>query len=97
LQIADCSKRSASDVRYAVRTLRKAPGFTLVAVFALVVGIAASLALQRLVASLLFGVTATDASSGLAVAMLAAVLRCWPATCRRFARRASIRFALRQD
>jgi hypothetical protein len=35
--------------------------------------VAASLALQRLVASLLFGVTAVDAASAVAVGVLAAV------------------------
>jgi putative ABC transport system permease protein len=42
-------------------------------------GIAASFALQRLVASLLFGVTAADAASGVAVAVLAgvALLACY--------------------
>ena len=117
------------DVRYALRTLRKAPGFTFVAVFAIavgigantaifsygvmsylvsqrtreigirlalgakgqdilrlvvgngarligagiVIGVAASFALQRLVSTLLFGVTAADAASGLAVVILAVV------------------------
>ena len=39
----------------------------------IVIGLAASFALQRLVASLLFGVTAADTASGVAVAVLAAV------------------------
>jgi len=39
----------------------------------IVIGLAASFALQRLVSSLLFGVGAADASSGLAVVILAAV------------------------
>ena len=39
----------------------------------IVLGLAASFALQRLVASLLFGVTAADMASGVAVAILAAV------------------------
>jgi ABC-type antimicrobial peptide transport system permease subunit len=37
------------------------------------IGVAASFALQRLVSSLLFGVTAADAASGIAVVVLAAV------------------------
>ena len=37
------------------------------------IGVAASFALQRLVSSLLFGVTAADAASGIAVAVLAGV------------------------
>ena len=39
----------------------------------ILIGLAASFALQRLVSSLLFGVTAADAASGIAVAVLAAV------------------------
>jgi len=39
----------------------------------ILIGIAASFALQRLVSSLLFGVTAADAASGIAVAVLAIV------------------------
>jgi putative ABC transport system permease protein len=39
----------------------------------ILIGVAASFALQRLVSSLLFGVTAADAASGIAVAVLAAV------------------------
>jgi predicted permease len=39
----------------------------------IVIGIAASFALQRVVSSLLFGVTATDAAAGVAVVILAAV------------------------
>jgi putative ABC transport system permease protein len=39
----------------------------------ILIGVAASFALQRLVSSLLFGVTAADASSGIAVGVLAAV------------------------
>jgi putative ABC transport system permease protein len=38
-----------------------------------VIGVAASFALERLVSSLLFGVTAADSASGIAVAVLAAV------------------------
>ncbi len=38
-----------------------------------VIGVAASFALQRLVSSLLFGVTAADPASGIAVAVLAGV------------------------
>jgi putative ABC transport system permease protein len=63
----------------------------------IVLGIAASLALQRLVASLLFGVTATDASSGVAVAVLAAValLACYVPALR--ATRVDPLHALRQE
>jgi len=45
----------------------------------IVLGLVASFALQRLVASLLFGVTAADLSSGAAVALLAtvALLACY--------------------
>jgi putative ABC transport system permease protein len=45
----------------------------------IVLGLAASFALQRLVASLLFGVTAADLASGAAVALLAvvALLACY--------------------
>jgi predicted permease len=45
----------------------------------IVVGLVASFALQRLVSSLLFGVTAADSASGLAVALLAgvALLACY--------------------
>jgi ABC-type antimicrobial peptide transport system permease subunit len=39
----------------------------------ILIGLVASFALQRLVSSLLFGVTAADAASGVAVAVLAAV------------------------
>ena len=39
----------------------------------ILIGLVASFALQRLVSSLLFGVTAADAASGIAVAVLAAV------------------------
>jgi ABC-type antimicrobial peptide transport system permease subunit len=39
----------------------------------ILIGIVASFALQRLVSSLLFGVTAADAASGIAVAVLAIV------------------------
>ena len=39
----------------------------------ILIGLAASFALQRLVSSLLFGVTAADAASAIAVAVLAAV------------------------
>jgi len=39
----------------------------------IIIGVTASFALQRLVSSLLFGVTAADAASGIAVAVLAAV------------------------
>ena len=39
----------------------------------ILIGLAASFALRRLVSSLLFGVTAADAASGIAVAVLAAV------------------------
>jgi ABC-type antimicrobial peptide transport system permease subunit len=39
----------------------------------IVIGVAASFALQRLVSTLLFGVTAADAASGLAVVILAVV------------------------
>ena len=38
-----------------------------------VIGVAASFALERLVSSLLFGVTAADSASGIAVALLAGV------------------------
>jgi len=38
-----------------------------------VIGVAAALALQRLVATLLFGVTAADAASVLAIVLLAVV------------------------
>jgi putative ABC transport system permease protein len=39
----------------------------------ILIGLVASFALQRLVSSMLFGVTAADAASGIAVAVLAAV------------------------
>jgi predicted permease len=39
----------------------------------IIIGVTASFALQRLISSLLFGVTAADAASGIAVAVLAAV------------------------
>ena len=47
-------------------------GARLIAV-GIVIGVVASFALQRLVSSLLFGVTAADAAAGIAVAVLAAV------------------------
>jgi ABC-type antimicrobial peptide transport system permease subunit len=45
----------------------------------IVIGIGAAFALQRLVASLLFGVTAADAASAIAIAVLAvvALLACY--------------------
>ena len=60
-------------------------------------GLAASFALQRLVASLLFGVTAADLASGVAVALLAAVamLACYIPALR--ATRVDPLHALRQD
>jgi ABC-type antimicrobial peptide transport system permease subunit len=63
----------------------------------IVVGLAASFALQRLVSSLLFGVTAADAASGIAVALLAgvALLTCYLPALR--ATRVDPLHALRQD
>jgi len=45
----------------------------------ILIGLVASFALQRLVSSLLFGVSAADAASGIAVAILAvvALLACY--------------------
>ena len=63
----------------------------------IVIGLAASFALQRLVASLLFGVSAADLSSGVAVALLAgvAMLACYLPALR--ATRVDPLHALRQD
>jgi predicted lysophospholipase L1 biosynthesis ABC-type transport system permease subunit len=63
----------------------------------IVIGLAASFALQRLVASLLFGVGAADLSSGVAVALLAAVamLACYLPALR--ATRVDPLYALRQE
>jgi len=63
----------------------------------IVIGLAASFALQRLVASLLFGVSTADLSSGVAVALLAAVamLACYLPALR--ATRVDPLHALRQE
>jgi predicted permease len=63
----------------------------------IVLGLAASFALQRMVASLLFGVTAADMASGIAVVVLAAValLACYVPALR--ATRVDPLHALRQD
>ena len=63
----------------------------------IVIGLAASFALERLVASLLFGVSAADLSSGVAVALLAAVamLACYLPALR--ATRVDPLHALRQE
>src|SRR5262245_54928331 len=53
-------EQTAQDVRYAIRTLRKAPGFTLAAVASLAIGIGANTALFTLTDSVMWKLLPVD-------------------------------------
>ena len=58
------------DIRYAIRMLRRSPGFTATAIAAPALRVAATLALTRLMASVLYGVKPWDPAAVVSVAVL---------------------------